>query len=50
MLYYLAEVGADMNKGDDSSNRPLHIAINSENYDSVRFLLSLNADVNSINN
>jgi ankyrin repeat protein len=46
MLYFLGELGANMNSQDEAGQTPLHIATTQEKYDSVRFLLSLGSEVN----
>lgn len=46
MLYFFGEMGLDIDAVDGSGNTPLHLAVSNKKQSSVRFLLSMNAELN----
>jgi ankyrin repeat protein len=50
MLYFFGEMGLDIDSIDSNGDTPLHLAVASKQKSSVRFLLSLNAELNIKNN
>jgi ankyrin repeat protein len=47
MLYFFGEMGLNIDAVDSNGDTPLHLAIAAKKASSVRFLLSLNADLNT---
>jgi len=50
MLYFFGEMGLNIDASDSNGDTPLHLAIAANKANSVRFLLSLNAELNTHNN
>ena len=46
MLYFFGEMGLDIDAVDANGDTPLHLAVEHKQVNSVRFLLSMNAELN----
>ena len=49
MIYMIGEMGADVNAPDNRGNTPLHVAVLNNREHSVNFLISMGAELQTVN-